>query len=97
MAIAERSALSTDVPLRAERYPSGSLCQVFDPAKAGLTDAFLKAASPQWYHPAQSTLLRATLLRMRNLVLLLNTKMQKNSTIVRINILYDNSADMLEP
>ena len=97
MAIAAGASTSTDFPLRAERNPSGSLCLVFDPAKAGLTDAFLKATSPQWYHPAQSTLIRATLLRMPNLVLLLNTKMQKNSTKVRINILDDNPADMLEP
>ena len=97
MAIAAGASTSTDFPLRAERNPSGSLCLVFDPAKAGLTDAFLKAASPQWYHPAQSTLIRATLLRMPNLVLLLNTKMQKNSTKVRINILDNNPTDMLEP
>ena len=30
-------------PLRAERYPSASLCLVFDPAKASLTDAFVDA------------------------------------------------------
>ena len=34
---------------------------------------------------------------MRNPFLLLNTKMQKNSTKVRINILDNNPADMLEP
>ena len=48
MAIAERSALSTDFPLRAERYPSASLCLVFDPAKASLTDAVDEAASPHF-------------------------------------------------
>ena len=47
VAIAERSALSTDFPLRAERYPSASLCQVFDPVKASLTDAIDEAATPQ--------------------------------------------------
>ena len=39
VAIAAGASTSTDFPLRAERYPSGSLCQVFDPAKASLTDA----------------------------------------------------------
>ena len=53
MAIAERSALSTDFPLRAERYPSASLCQVFDPVKASLTDAVKEAATPQWNPPAR--------------------------------------------
>ena len=53
MAIAERSALSTDFPLRAERYPSASLCQVFDPVKASLTDAIKEAATPQWNPPAR--------------------------------------------
>ena len=47
MAIAERSALSTDFPLRTERYPSASLCLVFDPAKASLTDAVKEVATPQ--------------------------------------------------
>ena len=45
MAIAERSALSTDFPLRAERYLSASLCQVFDPVKASLTDVVKEAAT----------------------------------------------------
>ena len=40
VAIAEGSATSTDFPLRAERYPSGSLCLAHDPAKASLTDVF---------------------------------------------------------
>ena len=48
MAIAERSALSTDFPLRAERYPSASLCLVFDPAKARLTDAVNEEAAPHF-------------------------------------------------
>lgn len=38
MAIAADASTSTDFPLWAERYPSASLCQVFDPVKASLTD-----------------------------------------------------------
>ena len=53
MAIAAGASTSTDFPFRAERYPSGSLCLVFDPAKASLTDAVNEAATPQWNPPAR--------------------------------------------
>ena len=48
-------------------------------------------------HSFWSALMKTTLLRMQLFFSLLNTKMQKNSTKVRINILDDNPADMLEP
>ena len=54
VAIAERSALSTDFPLWAERYPSGRLCLVFDPAKASLTDAVKEAATPLVFPTSQA-------------------------------------------
>ena len=41
-------------------------------------------------HSFWPALMKTTLLRMQLIFSLLNTKMQKNSTIVRINILYDN-------
>lgn len=48
-------------------------------------------------HSFWPALMKTTLLRMQLIFSLLNTKMQKNSTKVRINILDDNPADMLEP
>ena len=37
----------------AERYPSASLCLVFDPAKASLTNAVKEAATPLLSQPAR--------------------------------------------
>ena len=42
-----------DLPCWAERYPSASLCQVFDPVKASLTDAVNEAAMPLVSPPAR--------------------------------------------
>ena len=53
MAIAADASTSTDFPLRAERYPSASLCLVFDPVKASLTDAVNEAATPLVSPPAR--------------------------------------------
>ena len=39
----------------AERYPSASLCLVFDPAKASLTDAVNEAATPLVAPPRPAT------------------------------------------